>query len=136
MIDLMLCFVPELPALSNLNLNRCNISDNGCKKFSRKLLRIARLPLSGCDFIFNNKLFGLLFYTINIIGGITFVTLSFFFTGLENLKVLNLGFNVITDTCLIHLKGDFKSLACFVFIYSSWSIVKMEAIYKLVSGHQ
>ncbi|MCI29208.1 F-box/LRR-repeat protein, partial [Trifolium medium] len=24
----------ELPALSNLNLNRCNISDRGCEKFS------------------------------------------------------------------------------------------------------
>jgi len=49
--------------------------------------------------------------------------ITFFFTGLENLKVLNLGFNAITDTCLIHLKGDFKSLACFIFLYSSWFIV-------------
>ena len=33
------CFLPELPALSNLNLNRCNLSDDGCEKFSCKLLR-------------------------------------------------------------------------------------------------
>ncbi|KAK4283909.1 hypothetical protein QN277_000810 [Acacia crassicarpa] len=25
----------ELPALSNLNLNRCNLSDDGWEKFSR-----------------------------------------------------------------------------------------------------
>lgn len=32
----------------------------------------------------------------------------YFLAGLENLEVLNLGFNDITDACLAHLKGDLK----------------------------
>lgn len=43
-------------------------------------------------------------YWGHFIGNITFCS----FTGLGNLKVLNLGFNDIGDACLAHLKGDFK----------------------------
>ena len=34
---------------------------------------------------------------------------GYFFTGLGALKILNLGFNDITDECLVHLKGVFTT---------------------------
>ncbi|CAL5433863.1 unnamed protein product [Camellia sinensis] len=47
-----------------LNLSKCNLSDDGCEKFS----------------------------------------------GLRNLKVLNLGFNDISDAYLVHMRGGFSFL--------------------------
>lgn len=56
--------------------------------------------------------------------------------GFRNLKVLNLGFNDITDACLVHLKGGCLSLSylhkfkiliynfCFVFRLQQWKMVQ------------
>lgn len=58
-------------------------------------------------------------------------SIPFFFVGFRNLKVLNLGFNEISDGCLVHLKGWCFSLPYtssktlvfnfrFVFIFYQW----------------
>ena len=102
-----------LVALSYLNLNRCSISDVGCEKFSSEWhfndpldCLFVRFKLEICHFSYFLLLNGNPAYCLNFIS-----------PGLKNLKALNMGFNTITDACLVHLKGFFSlSLSLILFL--------------------
>lgn len=74
-----------------LNLNRCNFSDSGCEKFSGECYLEVENACSAFSSIFNYML-------VNDI-------VSRSFADLINLKILNLGMNNITNSCLVHLRG-------------------------------
>ncbi|KAL5152661.1 F-box/LRR-repeat protein 14 [Glycine soja] len=87
--DFGISFLKELPALSNLNLSRCNLSNDGCEKFSRlENLKVLNLG-------FND---------------ITDACLAHL-KGLTKLKSLNLDSCRIEDEGLVHLAGH-QQLNC------------------------
>lgn len=99
-------FWSALGALQYLNLSRCHITDDGSEQFSGKILQESLVNCLPLFFLAFSpwpypSLAHLLwkYWTYD----------GYFFTGLGALKILNLGFNDITDECLVHLKGVFTA---------------------------
>lgn len=87
--------ITALAALACLNLNRCGLSDDGFEKISGEFNYESTLKLYiHASNSKTGKVISSRFFSIP------------FSAGLTNLKGLSLGFNNITDACLIHLKGD------------------------------
>lgn len=96
-----LLFSIALTGLMFLNLNRCNFSDSGCEKFS------------GECYMTSSKLKMRVLLCVNLFSSLLvddFVSPSF--ADLINLKILNLGMNNITNSCLVHLRGCLTFLLC------------------------
>lgn len=94
MPNLFLFLIADIVTLLYLNLSRSNLTDNGCHKFSSKSL----LGWHKSKFI-------IIIFFLNYVS----------FSGLKALRVLNLGFNDISDAVLIHLKG--ASCPFFIFYH-------------------
>ncbi|KAH7574334.1 hypothetical protein JRO89_XS03G0283700 [Xanthoceras sorbifolium] len=103
----------RLTMLKELQVSNCNITDLGVS-YLRGLRKLIMLNLEGCnvtaaclDYIsgyFCAALVALAYLNLNR------CSISDDgcdkFSGLKNLKILSLGFNNITDACLVHLKGS------------------------------
>lgn len=87
-----------------LNLNRCNFSDSGCEKFSGEFFLLLLV------FAFAKNSVILCPVYIWLLSHATF-------SDLINLKILNLGMNNITNSCLVHLRGCLTLLYIFVCLF-------------------
>ncbi|KAH7574347.1 hypothetical protein JRO89_XS03G0285000 [Xanthoceras sorbifolium] len=127
-----------LTMLKELQVSNCNITDLGVS-YLRGLGKLIMLNLEGCnvtaaclDYIsgYIDLERSLNCHDNLNIGDATLVALAYLnlnrcsisddgcdkFSGLKNLKILSLGFNNITDACLVHLKGSL-SLCLSVSLY-------------------